>query len=72
MIFSGDSVTQNHFSIKKYSREDKIDNREKMIETLSGGTISNNNMDTLKISSSQKSGSLDKYRHNSLSKERIR
>ena len=45
MIFSGDSVTQNHFSIKKYSREDKIDNREKMIETLSGGTISNNNMD---------------------------
>ena len=50
MIFSGDSVTQNHFSIKKYSREDKIDNREKMIETLSGGTISNNNMD--KISSS--------------------
>ena len=42
MILSGDSTTQNHFSIKKYSREDKIDNREKLIETFSGGTYSNN------------------------------
>ena len=72
MILSGDSTTQNHFSIKKYSREDKIDNREKLIETLSGGTYSNNMMDTMKMSASQKSASLEKYRHNSQSNERIR
>ena len=52
LILSGDSVTQNNFSIRKYSREDKIDNRERMIDTLSGGTISNNNLNTLKISTS--------------------
>ena len=41
LILSGDSVNQNNFSIRKFSREDKIDNRERMIDNFSGGTISN-------------------------------
>ena len=60
MIFSRDSNHPQHFRIKKYSREDKIDN--KMMDAFSGGTLSNNQLDMFHPPSSSKSRSLEKYR----------